>query len=681
MKPSDRNKIKISEHDINLKRKKFLKKVAMTTALFGVAGIAAQNFSDIKTASAMMKPGALKLPISKPAGSFIGSNGNFRPIYKPTTSASVGIKPPVPAKPGAGVSTVKPPVPAKPGAGVNTVKPPVPAKPGAGVNTVKPPVPPKPSSGATTVKPNSTNASSGTVNKPGSGTDVIQTGNTSSLINRFEGMNKPGGGLHIETSPNKPAPKPPTAPSKPQGISGKPPTITQTNTGSSSTGSGGLKPGSTAGKPGTGSGGLKPGSTSSTGTQTGSGGLKPGSTADKPGTGTGGLKPGSTSSTGTQTGSGGLKPGSTADKPGTGTGGLKPGSTSSTGMQTGTGGLKPGSTSSTGTQTGSGGLKPGSTAGKPGTGVGTQTSLKTPKADSLKADGKVNSNRIDKSSTSTTTTVNNSSSGGGKFSKVMAVFGVLTTGAFLATSIVGILQGQQSLESQRQLQNEAIQAQQDLIKNQQREEYEKLAAQLGGKYDPETGVIILPSGSKLNVTTGIVTHPDGSWTDANGNLHMPDGSGVIKPNGNIQINGVGTIDKDGNLVLNDGSGHYDPQGNFHASGQLNSVIGIAGGAGYGGMFTDTKYGGTDVINQSSNYGKKAYDGITHEEAYSKANAHSSVEKGVFTAKEFDSITNLIISAKLNKPMAEKMTQDGQFNNEQLQVILDLLDIYEKNGKI
>ena len=672
MKPSDRNKIKISEHDINLKRKKFLKKVAMTTALFGVAGIAAQNFSDIKTASAMMKPGAFKPPISKPAGSFIGSNGNFRPIYKPTTSASVGIKPPVPAKPG------------------------------AGVNTVKPPVPPKPSSGATTVKPNSTNASSGTANKPGSGTDVIQTGNTSSLINRFEGMNKPGGGLHIETSPNKPAPKPPTAPSKPQisgqnlsgtttpntqasskpqGISGKPPTITQTNTGSSSTGSGGLKPGSTAGKPGTGSGGLKPGSTSSTGTQTGSGGLKPGSTADKPGTGTGGLKPGSTSSTGTQTGSGGLKPGSTADKPGTGTGGLKPGSTSSTGMQTGTGGLKPGSTSSTGTQTGSGGLKPGSTAGKPGTGVGTQTSLKTPKADSLKADGKFNSNRIDKSSTSTTTTVNNSSSGGGKFSKVMAVFGVLTTGAFLATSIVGILQGQQSLGAQRQLQNEAIQAQQDLIKNQQREEYEKLAAQLGGKYDPETGVIILPSGSKLNVTTGIVTHPDGSWTDANGNLHMPDGSGVIKPNGNIQINGVGTIDKDGNLVLNDGSGHYDPQGNFHASGQLNSVIGIAGGAGYGGMFTDTKYGGTDVINQSSNYGKKAYDGITHEEAYSKANAHSSVEKGVFTAKEFDSITNLIISAKLNKPMAEKMTQDGQFNNEQLQVILDLLDIYEKNGKI
>ncbi len=672
MKPSDRNKIKISEHDINLKRKKFLKKVAMTTALFGVAGIAAQNFSDIKTASAMMKPGAFKPPISKPAGSFIGSNGAFRPIYKPTTSASVGIKPPVPAKPG------------------------------AGVNTVKPPVPPKPSSGATTVKPNSTNASSGTANKPGSGTDVIQTGNTSSLINRFEGMNKPGGGLHIETSPNKPAPKPPTAPSKPQisgqnlsgtttpntqasskpqGISGKPPTITQTNTGSSSTGSGGLKPGSTAGKPGTGSGGLKPGSTSSTGTQTGSGGLKPGSTAGKPGTGTGGLKPGSTSSTGTQTGSGGLKPGSTADKPGTGTGGLKPGSTSSTGMQTGTGGLKPGSTSSTGTQTGSGGLKPGSTAGKPGTGVGTQTSLKTPKADSLKADGKFNSNRIDKSSTSTTTTVNNSSSGGGKFSKVMAVFGVLTTGAFLATSIVGILQGQQSLGAQRQLQNEAIQAQQDLIKNQQREEYEKLAAQLGGKYDPETGVIILPSGSKLNVTTGIVTHPDGSWTDANGNLHMPDGSGVIKPNGNIQINGVGTIDKDGNLVLNDGSGHYDPQGNFHASGQLNSVIGIAGGAGYGGMFTDTKYGGTDVINQSSNYGKKAYDGITHEEAYSKANAHSSVEKGVFTAKEFDSITNLIISAKLNKPMAEKMTQDGQFNNEQLQVILDLLDIYEKNGKI
>ena len=133
--------------------------------------------------------------------------------------------------------------------------------------------------------------------------------------------------------------------------------------------------------------------------------------------------------------------------------------------------------------------------------------------------------------------------------------------------------------------------------------------------------------------------------------------------------------------MNDGSGHYDPQGNFHASGQLNSVIGIAGGAGYGGMFTDTKYGGTDVINQSSNYGKKAYDGITHEEAYSKANAHSSVEKGVFTAKEFDSITNLIISAKLNKPMAEKMTQDGQFNNEQLQVILDLLDIYEKNGKL
>ena len=605
MKPSDRNKIKMSKDDVNSRRKKFLKKVAVTTALVGVTGIAVQNLAEIKGASAMMRP-PVKPPISKPAGTFIGSSGNFRPVYKPVTSGIGGFKP----------TTVKPPAVKPPVIKPPTVKPPVAPKPGTSV--VKPPVAPKPGVGTTSGKPSSISSVSkpGTSNNANNGTSVIKPGNTSSLINKYEGMNKGNGKLPIDTAPPKPGAKPPA----------KPPIVTQ------STGSG-------VGKP-----------SGVTGSQTGSGGLKP--------TGTSG-KPSGTTSTGAQPG----KPGITSTGTQTGAGGLKPTGTSS----------KPGGTTSTGTQTG----KPGS--GKLGAAatVGTQTSVKGSRSSSLKKDSTVNTSRV--SSNTTNNTVH--SSGGGKFSKVMAAFGVLTTGAFLATSIVGILQGQQSLEAQKQLQQEAIQAQQDLMNNQQRQEYEKLAAQLGGTYDPETGVIILPSGSKLNVMTGIVTHPDGSWTDANGNLHMPDGSGTIKPNGDVQINGVGTIDKEGNLVLNDGSGHYDPQGNFHASGQLNSVIGIAGGAGYGGMYTDTRYGGTDVINQSGNYGKKAYDGITHEEAHSKASAHLSVERGIFTAKEFDSIVNLIISAKLNKPMAERMTKDGQFTSEQLQVILDLLDIYEKNGKI
>ena len=642
MKPSDRNKIKMSKDDVNSRRKKFLKKVAVTTALVGVTGIAVQNLAEIKGASAMMRP-PVKPPISKPAGTFIGSGGNFRPVYKPVTSGIGGFKP----------TSVKPPAVKPPVIKPPTVKPPVAPKPGTSV--VKPPVAPKPGVGTTSGKPSSISSVSkpGTSNNANNGTSVIKPGNTSSLINKYEGMNKGNGKLPIDTAPPKPGAKPPA----------KPPIVTQ-STGSgvgkpsgvtgSQTGSGGLKPTGTSGKPSgttsTGTQSGKPSGTTSAGSQTGSGGLKP--------TGTSG-KPSGTTSTGAQPG----KPGITSTGTQTGAGGLKPTGTSS----------KPGGTTSTGTQTG----KPGS--GKLGAAatVGTQTSVKGSRSSSLKKDSTVNTSRV--SSNTTNNTVH--SSGGGKFSKVMAAFGVLTTGAFLATSIVGILQGQQSLEAQKQLQQEAIQAQQDLMNNQQRQEYEKLAAQLGGTYDPETGVIILPSGSKLNVMTGIVTHPDGSWTDANGNLHMPDGSGTIKPNGDVQINGVGTIDKEGNLVLNDGSGHYDPQGNFHASGQLNSVIGIAGGAGYGGMYTDTRYGGTDVINQSGNYGKKAYDGITHEEAHSKASAHLSVERGIFTAKEFDSIVNLIISAKLNKPMAERMTKDGQFTSEQLQVILDLLDIYEKNGKI
>ena len=263
----------------------------------------------------------------------------------------------------------------------------------------------------------------------------------------------------------------------------------------------------------------------------------------------------------------------------------------------------------------------------------------------------------------------------------MTAIGLVSTVAFLGTAIAGIIQGQQSMEMQVKLQQEAIKAQEELMKNQQTQEYEKLAAQLGSKYDPEAGVIILPDGSKLHVITGIVTHPDGSWTDQNGNLHLPDGSGVIKPDGSVDINGVGTIDKDGNLVLEDGSGYFDKDGNFVSSGSMNQIVGMATGAGYGGMYTDTKFGGKSVIAQSENYGYKAYSRDEYDRAQEKAVSHKSVTDGIFTAREYDAVVNLIISSKLNKSMVEKMGQDGAFTSAQIEVINQLLDTFNSSGKL
>ena len=262
----------------------------------------------------------------------------------------------------------------------------------------------------------------------------------------------------------------------------------------------------------------------------------------------------------------------------------------------------------------------------------------------------------------------------------MGVIGLVSTVAFLGTSVAGILQGERSLEAQRELQEEAIKAQQQLAENQQREEYEKLAAQLGGKYDPDRGVIVLPDGSELNVVTGIVTHPDGSWVDQNGNLHLP-GGGTIDKDGNINLDGIGTVDKDGNLVLEDGSGHFDSDGNFHPSGEINTVKGVSGGVGFGGMHLDTQFGGMKVLNQSGNYGYKAYDKNAYDEALAKSHSHSSVEEGIFTAREYDAIVNLILSAKLNENIAKQMEKDGQLTSAQLEVVLKLLDSFNSSGKI
>ncbi len=48
------------------------------------------------------------------------------------------------------------------------------------------------------------------------------------------------------------------------------------------------------------------------------------------------------------------------------------------------------------------------------------------------------------------------SSGGGKMGKLMTAIGLVSTVAFLGTAIAGIIQGQQSMEMQVKLQQEAI---------------------------------------------------------------------------------------------------------------------------------------------------------------------------------------------------------------------------------
>ena len=553
------------------------------------------------------------------------------------------------------VPTTKPPSPSlKPGGmfvgstgGFRPVSPSV----GIGKNPISSPI--KNPVNNSTIK----NPVTSSTNKPNNGTSTIKPGNTGTLVNKFEGMNNGSGNTPISTKPpststNKPITAPPkpntgtgtgttTAPSKPNtgtstGAPSKPNTGTNTTTGSTNV--------SSQNKPG-GNTNLDSGKKPVITTQTNQNGSKPGTR----GTGQNTSKPG----------------GSLTNKPG----GSTTGGTSQNGS-------KP-ATSGTGQNT----SKPGgatNNTGKPNNRPSGSSS------NSLAGDDTpTNTRRVSSTTTNNTTnnTTNTTQTGGkDRFGKVMGVIGLVSTVAFLGTSVAGILQGERSLEAQRELQEEAIKAQQQLAENQQREEYEKLAAQLGGKYDPDRGVIVLPDGSELNVVTGIVTHPDGSWVDQNGNLHLP-GGGTIDKDGNINLDGIGTVDKDGNLVLEDGSGYFDSDGNFHPSGEINQVKGVSGGVGFGGMYIDTQFGGMKVSNQSVNYGSKAYDKNAYDEALSKSQSHSSVEEGIFTAREYDAIVNLILSAKLNENIAKQMEKDGQLTSAQLEAVLKLLDSFNSSGKI
>ena len=531
--------------------------------------------------------------------------------------------------------------------------------------------------------------------------------------------------------------KPPVAAKPPMS---KPPTFVNSSGISRPITAPGIKPGVSGIKPGVGGvkpgvGGVKPGVS---GVKPGVGGVKPSVGAGKPGqvvtggkpghvqqmvdkfngiSGTGSGKPiGAPSKPITSTATGGgikapAKPvgagasgvaGSSTSKPGAGVGtgpstskpgasGIGSGSSTSSkpsgeGAVTGSGASSSKPTLITGTGSTSG--KPGtstagtSTSGKPGTettgtttgNLGGSGSGSGATSASLKKDTSVNNSRISSESIKT-------SSGGSKMQKALGIVGLVSTVAFLGTSIAGIVQGQQSMDMQAKLQADAVKAQQELVKQQELKEYEKLAAQLGGKYDPDKGVIHLPNGGQLNVTTGIVTNPDGSWVDQFGNLHMPDGSGMLDKDGNLVINGIGTVDKDGNLILNDGSGYYDSDGNFHSTGTIGSVQGKSSGVGFGGMYVDTNYGGDKILSQSYNYGSRAYDKSAFDKAETKAFSHSSVEKGTFTAKEFSAIENLILSGQLNEPLAKNMQKDGQLTADQLEVVLNLIGIYNKNGTI
>ena len=667
MKSKDENQTKVKNNkEVDSKRKKFLNKVAMATAFVGVTGIGIQNLPEVKEVSAMMKvPGSRPTtPSLKPGGMFAGTTGGFRPV-----SPSVGIgKNPI-------SSPIKNPVTGTTG------------------SPIKNPV-------------------TGTTGKNPTNSTGIPSGNTGSLVNKFENMNSGSGNTPISTKPpststNKPITAPPkpntgtgigtTAPPKPNtGTQSKPNTGTGTGTttapskpntgtqskpqtGNTTTGSTQNKPGgntnsdsgkkpvitqtnsggSTAGKPG-GSLTNKPGGSTTGGTS--QNGSKPGTS----GTGQNTSKPG-TSGSGNSAGASG----STAGKPGSGSLTNKPGGSTTGG--TSQNGSKPG-TSGTGQNTSKPGASTTNSGGKPNNRPSGSSSNSL-----VVEDTPTNTGRV--SSTTTNNTTNTTQTGGkDRFGKIMGIIGLVSTVAFLGTSVAGILQGERSLEAQRELQEEAIKAQQQLAENQQREEYEKLAAQLGGTYDPDKGVIILPDGSILNVVTGIVTYPDGSWVDQNGNLHLP-GGGTIDKDGNINLDGIGTIDKDGNLVLEDGSGHFDSDGNFHPSGEINTVKGVSGGVGFGGMYIDTSFGGMKVSNQSGNYGSKAYDKGAYDEALAKSQSHSSVEEGIFTAREYDAIVNLILSAKLNENIAKQMEKDGQLTSDQLEVVLKLLNNFNSSGKI
>ena len=623
MKSKDESQTKVKhDKEVDSKRKKFLNKVAMATAFVGVTGIGIQNLPEVKEVSAMMKVPTTRPPSPslKPGGVFVGSTGGFRPV-----SPSVGIgKNPI-------SSQIKNPV------NNSTIKNPVTGTTGS---TIKNPV-------------------TSSTNKPNNGTSTIKPGNTGNLVNKFEGMNNGSGNTPISTKPPSTSTnKPITAPPKPNtgtGIGTTAPPKPNMGTGMG-----------TQSKPNTGTG-MGTQSKPNTGTGTGTTTAPP-----KPNTGTSTGAPSKPQTGNTTTGS---TNGLSQNKPGGNTNldsGKKPVITT----QTNQNGSKPG-TSGTGQNT----SKPGgatNNTGKPNNRPSGSYS------NSLAGDDTpTNTRRVSSTTTNNTTnnTTNTTQTGGkDRFGKVMGVIGLVSTVAFLGTSVAGILQGERSLEAQRELQEEAIKAQQQLAENQQREEYEKLAAQLGGTYDPDRGVIVLPDGSELNVVTGIVTYPDGSWVDQNGNLHLP-GGGTIDKDGNINLDGIGTVDKDGNLVLEDGSGHFDSDGNFHPSGEINTVKGVSGGVGFGGMHLDTQFGGMKVLNQSGNYGSKAYDKNAYDEALAKSHSHSSVEEGIFTAREYDAIVNLILSAKLNENIAKQMEKDGQLTSAQLEVVLKLLDSFNSSGKI
>lgn len=502
------------------------------------------------------------------------------------------------------------------------------------------------------------------------------------------GINKPGtGGINANrpgTYPGASKPKPPSVvtggstsskPSNTGNVTAPPKPGTSTNTGSNKPTAPPKPNGSLTG----------PGSKNPSNNQTDGGGLKKPET-NKPTGDNGGLnkpgldkpslnKPGS-GQTGNNDGAGKPslnKPGSTqvGDKDGAGTStGNKPGST------------QDGDKDGVGTSTGN---KPGSTQGGDKDGVGTSGGNDGGRKPSVN-----NKNLEEDTSSGGKGAINsqvNAATGGNKgdgYQKVGAiagVVGIISTVAFLATSVYGIMQGQQSMEMQLQMQNDAIDNQLKFAEAEEDRQREQLAAQLGGVYNKEKLRIEFEDGSYYELLTGITRYPNGDWIDAQGNYHYADGSGSVDKDGNITVGGVGVVDPDGNLILGDGSGYYDPEGNFHPSGSSAQIKGFGNEDGYGGMYVDTGEGSLDVRNQSDNYGKKAYSSESHESEYNAAYSHYSVESGIFTAEEYSNVVHLIKSAKLNTPILELMAKEGEFSSEQVRVIAELLETYEKSGEI
>lgn len=310
-------------------------------------------------------------------------------------------------------------------------------------------------------------------------------------------------------------------------------------------------------------------------------------------------------------------------------------------------------------------------------------------------------------------------SAGDRVLQGVSVLGDIGSIGFLVMGVAQMIQSESQLQLQKQLQDQAIAAEEKLLEKQHEHDkemqdryYAYEAAMQGaqggiipgelveieidgkkvkGTYD-EHGNFHLEDGSGYVDKDGNYHLADGSgYYDAEENFHYSDGTGYLDKDGKFhQSDGSGYFDKDGNFFPSDKSGYYDKEGNFFPSedssdnsdiGDENDYIEADGEdfnrhrrTSYGGYFEDDNIEDSVQVFRSKNHEPTVYSQSDRFEKF--------IENGIFTHKELQGIKENILAGRLNFSLIEYMYEElDLLTYEQAEASLEMLKYYTENGSL